>query len=78
MNFVFDMKSVNKLSFGGLLILIGVLLVLIDKLLVRKAAGHTRESEIKLGNLSVKGEVGILVLVLGVLVYLLEEGLFRF
>jgi len=60
------------------LILIGILLVLLDRFMVRKPAMVNRESEIKLGCLSIKGGIGILVLVLGVLVYLLEEGLFKF
>ena len=67
-----------KLSFGGLLILIGILLVLLDRFPVRKSTVHNRESEIKLGCLFIKGGIGILVLVLGVLVYLLEEGLLKF
>ena len=78
MNHLFDMKRVDRLSFGGLLILIGILLVLLDRFPVRKSTGHNRESEIKLGCLSIKGGIGILVLVLGVLVYLLEERLLRF
>jgi hypothetical protein len=69
---------VFKLSFGGLLILIGILIILLDRLLIRKSADVNLESEIKLGNLTIKGGVGILVLVLGILVYLLEEGLLRF
>lgn len=60
------------------MILIGILLVLLDRFMVRKPAMVNRESEIKLGCLSIKGGIGILVLVLGVLVYLLEEGLFKF
>lgn len=60
------------------MILIGILLVLLDRFMVRKHAMVNRESEIKLGCLSIKGGIGILVLVLGVLVYLLEEGLFKF
>jgi hypothetical protein len=69
---------VEKLSFGGLLILIGILLVLLDRFPVRKSTGRNRKSEIKLGCLSIKGGVGVLVLVLGVLVYLLEEGLLNY
>jgi hypothetical protein len=71
-------KSVDKLSFGGLLILIGILLVLLDRFPVRSSVGVNREGEIKLGHFSIKGGVGVLVLVLGVLVYLLEEGLLKF
>ena len=66
------------MSFGGLFILIGVLRILLDRFPVRRSTGHNRESEIKLGCLSIKGGVGVLVLVLGVLVYLLEEGLLKF
>lgn len=68
----------DKLSFGGFLIIIGILLVLLDKFPFRESTGHNRESEIKFGCLSIKGGVGILILVLGALMYLLEEGLLKF
>jgi hypothetical protein len=64
--------------FGGLLIFIGILVVLLDRFLFHKSDCVNQQSEIKLGNLSIRGGVGIIVIVLGVLVYLLEEGLFKF
>ncbi len=80
------MKNVNlsnkdklkNMVFGGILIVFGIMLLLLDRFQTRKSNSPIQESEIKLGNLSFKGGVAILVLFLGTIVYLLEEGIIRF
>ena len=64
--------------FGGILIVIGIMLLLFDRFQTRKSNSPVQESEIKLGNLSFKGGVAILVLFMGVIVYLLEERILQF
>jgi hypothetical protein len=63
--------------FGGILIVLGILLLLLDRFHTHKSKIPIQESEIKLGNLSFKGGVAILVLFLGAIVYLLEEGIIK-
>ena len=64
--------------FGGILIIFGIILLLMDRFQTRKSNSPNQESEIKLGNLSFKGGVAILVLFLGAIVYLLEQGILQF
>jgi len=64
--------------FGTILIIFGIILLSLDRFQTRKSKYPIQESEIKLGNLSFKGGVAILVLFLGAIVYLLEEGILQF
>ena len=64
--------------FGGILIIFGIILLLLDRFHGRKSNSPSQESELKLGNLSFKGGVAFLVLFLGVIVYLLEQGIIQF
>jgi len=66
------------MMFGGILILFGIILLLLDRFQTHKSNSPSQESEIKLGNLSFKGGAAILVLFLGAIVYLLEQGILQF
>jgi hypothetical protein len=62
--------------FGGILISLGIILLLLDRF--HKSTVPNQESEIRIGNLSFKGGAAIIVLFLGIIVYFLEEGIIQF
>jgi hypothetical protein len=64
--------------FGGILISLGIILLLLDRFQIRKSTVPNQESEIRIGNLSFKGGAAIIVLFLGIIVYFLEEGIIQF
>ena len=61
------------MEIGTYLIFIGLVVVLLDWL---QGMGHREieRGELKFGNISIKGSAGILIFLIGVVVYLLENG----
>lgn len=62
----------NFVQLGFYLIFIGLGLILLNWL-GRRTKKDTEMGEIKIGSLSIKASSGILILVIGVMVYLLEK-----
>ena len=63
----------NFVQLGFYLIFIGLGLILLNWIRHRTKK-DTEMGEIKFGNMSIKASAGILILVIGVIVYLLEKG----
>ena len=62
---------------GFYLIFVGLAVTLLDWLRGRSQK-EDQSGEIKFGNISIKGSAGILILLLGVVIYLLEEDILNF
>ena len=60
------------MGIGFYLIMIGLAVMLLDWVRGRKNK-HIQRGEIKVGNISLNGEIGLFIFTFGILVYLLEE-----
>lgn len=64
------------MTLGFMLILLGIVVMLLDWLL-NYSFRNSQKGEIKIGFISIKGGLGFLIFISGLLVYLIEEELIK-